>query len=110
VRVGYVRVSSVDQNTVRQLEGVAVERTFGTSGTAGVRMVRGSVDVGVLEEDAAGASAAPQRGQADTPGGTCWPHWSQNTTPPPRETAHRAPPRRPDQPQKRTSTQASPVE
>jgi DNA invertase Pin-like site-specific DNA recombinase len=28
VRVGYVRVSGVDQNTVRQLDGIAVERTF----------------------------------------------------------------------------------
>ena len=28
MRVGYVRVSSVDQNTVRQLEGIEVERTF----------------------------------------------------------------------------------
>jgi DNA invertase Pin-like site-specific DNA recombinase len=28
VRVGYVRVSSVDQSTVRQLDGMAVERTF----------------------------------------------------------------------------------
>jgi DNA invertase Pin-like site-specific DNA recombinase len=28
VRVGYVRVSTVDQNTVRQLDGVEVERTF----------------------------------------------------------------------------------
>ncbi|HEV8569590.1 MAG TPA: recombinase family protein [Micromonosporaceae bacterium] len=28
MRVGYVRVSSVDQNTVRQLDGVVVERTF----------------------------------------------------------------------------------
>src|SRR6266566_2337371 len=28
VRVGYVRVSSVDQNTVRQLDGIDVERTF----------------------------------------------------------------------------------
>jgi DNA invertase Pin-like site-specific DNA recombinase len=28
VRVGYVRVSSVDQNTVRQLDGIQVERTF----------------------------------------------------------------------------------
>jgi DNA invertase Pin-like site-specific DNA recombinase len=28
VRVGYIRVSSVDQNTVRQLDGIAVERTF----------------------------------------------------------------------------------
>jgi DNA invertase Pin-like site-specific DNA recombinase len=28
VRVGYTRVSSVDQNTVRQLDGVEVERTF----------------------------------------------------------------------------------
>ena len=27
-RVGYVRVSSVDQNTVRQLEGIDVDRTF----------------------------------------------------------------------------------
>jgi DNA invertase Pin-like site-specific DNA recombinase len=28
VRVGYARVSSVDQNTVRQLDGVEVERAF----------------------------------------------------------------------------------
>ncbi|MGH3901990.1 MAG: recombinase family protein [Pseudonocardiaceae bacterium] len=28
MRVGYVRVSSVDQNTVRQLDGITVERTF----------------------------------------------------------------------------------
>jgi DNA invertase Pin-like site-specific DNA recombinase len=28
VRVGYIRVSSVDQNTVRQLDGVEVERVF----------------------------------------------------------------------------------
>jgi DNA invertase Pin-like site-specific DNA recombinase len=28
VRVGYVRVSSIDQNTVRQLDGIEVERTF----------------------------------------------------------------------------------
>jgi DNA invertase Pin-like site-specific DNA recombinase len=28
MRVGYIRVSAVDQNTVRQLDGVDVERTF----------------------------------------------------------------------------------
>jgi DNA invertase Pin-like site-specific DNA recombinase len=28
VRVGYTRVSSVDQNTVRQLDGIEVERTY----------------------------------------------------------------------------------
>ncbi len=28
MRVGYVRVSSLDQNTVRQLDGIEVERTF----------------------------------------------------------------------------------
>ena len=28
MRVGYIRVSTADQNTVRQLDGVAVERTF----------------------------------------------------------------------------------
>jgi DNA invertase Pin-like site-specific DNA recombinase len=28
VRVGYVRVSTVEQNTVRQLDGIAVDRTF----------------------------------------------------------------------------------
>ena len=28
MRVGYVRVSTVDQNTIRQLDGIAVERTF----------------------------------------------------------------------------------
>ncbi len=28
MRVGYIRVSSTDQNTVRQLDGIEVERTF----------------------------------------------------------------------------------
>jgi DNA invertase Pin-like site-specific DNA recombinase len=28
MRVSYIRVSSVDQNTVRQLDGIEVERTF----------------------------------------------------------------------------------
>lgn len=28
MRVGYVRVSTVDQNTVRQLDAIKVERTF----------------------------------------------------------------------------------
>jgi DNA invertase Pin-like site-specific DNA recombinase len=28
MRVGYVRVSTVDQNTIRQLDGIAVERVF----------------------------------------------------------------------------------
>ncbi|WP_039827568.1 recombinase family protein [Nocardia testacea] len=28
MRVGYIRVSTLDQNTVRQLDGVAVEKTF----------------------------------------------------------------------------------
>src|SRR5512147_2737666 len=28
MRVGYMRVSSIDQNTARQLDGVEVERTF----------------------------------------------------------------------------------
>ncbi|WP_405178685.1 recombinase family protein [Nocardia sp. NBC_01377] len=28
MRVGYIRVSTVDQNTVRQLDGIEVERTF----------------------------------------------------------------------------------
>ena len=28
MRVGYIRVSSVNQNAVRQLDGIAVERTF----------------------------------------------------------------------------------
>ncbi|MGW4720315.1 recombinase family protein [Nocardia sp. NPDC004260] len=28
MRVGYIRVSAVDQNTVRQLDGIEVERTF----------------------------------------------------------------------------------
>jgi DNA invertase Pin-like site-specific DNA recombinase len=28
MRVGYVRVSTVDLNTVRQLDGVAVDRVF----------------------------------------------------------------------------------
>lgn len=28
MRVGYIRVSTVDQNTDRQLDGIAVERVF----------------------------------------------------------------------------------
>uniref|UniRef100_UPI0013578379 recombinase family protein n=1 Tax=Nocardia sp. CY41 TaxID=2608686 RepID=UPI0013578379 len=28
MRVGYIRVSAVDQNTVRQLDGIDIERTF----------------------------------------------------------------------------------
>ena len=28
MRVGYVRVSTVDQNTVRQLDGIEIERVF----------------------------------------------------------------------------------
>ena len=28
MRVGYIRVSTVDQNTVRQLDGIEVERVF----------------------------------------------------------------------------------
>ena len=28
MRVGYVRVSTVDQNTIRQLDGIEVERVF----------------------------------------------------------------------------------
>jgi DNA invertase Pin-like site-specific DNA recombinase len=28
MRVGYIRVSTIDQNTVRQLDGIPVERTF----------------------------------------------------------------------------------
>jgi DNA invertase Pin-like site-specific DNA recombinase len=28
MRVGYVRVSTIDQNTVRQLDGIEVERVF----------------------------------------------------------------------------------
>jgi DNA invertase Pin-like site-specific DNA recombinase len=28
MRVGYIRVSTVDQNTIRQLDGIEVERTF----------------------------------------------------------------------------------
>lgn len=28
MRVGYIRVSTIDQNTVRQLDGIKVERTF----------------------------------------------------------------------------------
>jgi DNA invertase Pin-like site-specific DNA recombinase len=43
VRVGYVRVSSVDQNTVRQLDGVAVERTF-TDKASGKDTARPNLD------------------------------------------------------------------
>jgi DNA invertase Pin-like site-specific DNA recombinase len=43
VRVGYVRVSSVDQNTVRQLDGIAVERTF-TDKASGKDTLRPKLD------------------------------------------------------------------
>jgi DNA invertase Pin-like site-specific DNA recombinase len=43
VRVGYVRVSSVDQNTVRQIDGVAVERTF-TDKASGKDTLRPKLD------------------------------------------------------------------
>jgi DNA invertase Pin-like site-specific DNA recombinase len=43
VRVGYVRVSSVDQNTARQLDGIAVERTF-TDKASGKDTTRPNLD------------------------------------------------------------------
>jgi DNA invertase Pin-like site-specific DNA recombinase len=43
VRVGYVRVSSVDQNTVRQLDGIAVERIF-TDKASGKDTLRPKLD------------------------------------------------------------------
>ena len=43
MRVGYVRVSSVDQNTVRQLDGIAVERTF-TDKASGKDTTRPALD------------------------------------------------------------------
>jgi DNA invertase Pin-like site-specific DNA recombinase len=43
VRVGYVRVSSIDQNTVRQLDGIAVERTF-TDQASGKNTLRPQLD------------------------------------------------------------------
>jgi DNA invertase Pin-like site-specific DNA recombinase len=43
VRVGYVRVSTVDQNTVRQLDGVEVERTF-TDKASGKNTARPKLD------------------------------------------------------------------
>jgi DNA invertase Pin-like site-specific DNA recombinase len=43
VRVGYVRVSSVDQNTVRQLDGITVERTF-TDKASGKDIARPKLD------------------------------------------------------------------
>jgi len=43
VRVGYVRVSSVDQNTVRQLDGIAVDWTF-TDKASGKDTTRPALD------------------------------------------------------------------
>ena len=43
MRVGYVRVSSVDQNTVRQLAGIKVERTF-TDAASGKDTTRPKLD------------------------------------------------------------------
>ena len=43
MRVGYIRVSSVDQNTVRQLDGIAVERTF-TDKASGKDTTRPALD------------------------------------------------------------------
>ena len=41
-RVGYTRVSSLDQNPVRQLDGVALDRTFtdSASGRSTARLVQ----------------------------------------------------------------------
>ncbi len=36
MRVGYLRVSSTDQNTVRQLDGIEVERIFEDKGVVNV--------------------------------------------------------------------------
>lgn len=38
-RVGYIRVSTADQNTVRQLDGVGVERVFTAKASDQVRLV-----------------------------------------------------------------------
>jgi DNA invertase Pin-like site-specific DNA recombinase len=43
MRVGYVRVSTVDQNTVRQLDGAAVERVF-TDSASGKDTTRPRLD------------------------------------------------------------------
>ena len=43
MRVGYIRVSTVDQNTVRQLDGVEVERTF-TDKASGKDIFRPKLD------------------------------------------------------------------
>src|SRR3954453_21064370 len=43
MRVGYIRVSTADQNTVRQLDGVAVERTF-TDNASGKDTTRPKLD------------------------------------------------------------------
>lgn len=43
MRVGYVRVSSVDQNTARQLDGITVERTF-TDKASGKDTLRPKLD------------------------------------------------------------------
>src|SRR3954463_11192543 len=43
MRVGYIRVSTVDQNTVRQLDGITVERTF-TDTASGKDTVRPKLD------------------------------------------------------------------
>jgi DNA invertase Pin-like site-specific DNA recombinase len=43
VRVGYIRVSTIEQNTVRQLDGIDVERTF-TDKASGKDTARPSLD------------------------------------------------------------------
>jgi len=43
MRVGYIRVSTLDQNTVRQLDGIEVERTF-TDKASGKDTVRPKLD------------------------------------------------------------------
>jgi DNA invertase Pin-like site-specific DNA recombinase len=49
MRVGYIRVSTVDQNAVRQLDGVQVERTF-TDKASGKDTTRPRLDDGVRVE------------------------------------------------------------
>ena len=47
MRVGYVRVSSIDQNTVRQLDGVPVDRVF-TDTASGKDTARPKLDELIL--------------------------------------------------------------
>ncbi len=63
-RVGYVRVSTVDQNTARQLDGVPLDKMF-TDHASGKDTRRPQLAAAVEPEEVAEEGRQPQRGLVD---------------------------------------------